>query len=91
MPQLVNIRPAVLVQGDSDFLRLVPKNKRKELAVGYVNFPRHHKIPLLSIDRTVRRLHLEIGPKSWGARNAMICHGRLYPAKNVAGLFPLSD
>ena len=40
MPQLVNIRPAVLVQGDSDFLELVPKNKRKELAVSNVNLPR---------------------------------------------------
>ena len=91
MPQLVNIRPAVLVQGDSDFLELVPKNKRKELAVGNVNFPRHHKIPLLSIHRAVRRLHLGTNPKSWGARNATIRQGRLYPAKNVAGLLPLSD
>ena len=81
MPQLVNIRPAVLVQGDSDFLELVPKNKRKELAVGNVNFSRHHKIPLLSIDRAVRRLHLGTNPKSWGARNVTIRHGRLYPAK----------
>ena len=83
--------PAVLVQGDSDFLELVPKNKRKELAVGNVNFPRRHKIPLLSIDRAVRRLRLGTNPKSWSARNATIRHGRLYPAKNVAGLFPLGD
>ena len=80
-PQLVNIRPTVLVQGDSDFLELVPKNKRKELAAGNVNFPRHHKIPLLSIHRAVRRLHLGTNPKSWGARNATIRHGRLYPAR----------
>ena len=73
--------PAVLVQGDSDFLGLVSKDERKELAVGNVNFPRRHKIPLLSIDRAVRRLRLGTNPKSWGARNATIRHGRLYPAK----------
>ena len=86
--QLVNIRPTVLVQGDSDFLRLVPKNKRKELAVGNVNFPRRHKIPLLSINRAVRRLHLGTNPKSWGARNATIRHGRLHPAKERCRLIP---
>ena len=80
--------PAVLVQRDSDFLRLVPKNKRKELAVGNVNFPRRHKIPLLSIDRAVRRLHLGTNPKSWGARNATIRHGRLHPAKERCRLIP---
>ena len=79
----------MLVQRDSDFLGLVSKDKRKELAVGNVNFPRRHKIPLLSIDRAVRRLRLGTNPKSWGARNATIRHERLYPAKNVAGLFPL--
>ena len=83
--------PAVLVQRNSDFLGLAPKNKRKELTVGNVNFPRRHKIPLLSINRAVRRLRLGTNPKSWGARNATIRHGRLYPAKNVAGLFPLGD